>query len=293
MHRPEKWQLGVTAASKVRSVARQALAVRLERVVKNLKRAANESQDQAHNIHRLRTWCRRSAAAVELFRPLLPKREAKWFARKLKKVRQAAGNVRDLDVMLEQATDNPPLAEELKGQRDQASQPLGKLHKRFQSGKEFRKRQRRSLAAIDRPKKRLGDWSASCVGRQAAALVALGERSLLALEAAHEFRIACKELRYVLEIVGSALPMAAVRVYALLGDLQQRIGVVCDQAAAEKMYRQLLTKVGHAQRQPLRAAIAKAKKERSKTHKAFLRWWTRQRRAAFHRMLVQAGLQKG
>ncbi|MBC7856509.1 MAG: CHAD domain-containing protein [Pirellulaceae bacterium] len=292
MHRPEKWQPGVSAASKVRSVARQALAARLERVGKNLKRSA-QPQGQADNIHRLRTWCRRSAAAVELFRPLLPKKEARWFARKLKKIRQAAGDVRDLDVMLEQATDNPPLAEELTKQRDKASQPLGKLHKRLQSGNEFDKRQRRLLAKIDQPKKRLGDWSASRVGKQAAALVGLGERSLRALEAAHEFRIACKELRYVLEIVGSALPMAAVRVYALLGDLQQRIGIVCDQAAAEKMYRELLMKVGRPQREPLRAAIAKAKKARAKLLKAFLRWWTRGRRAAFHKMLVQAGLLEG
>ncbi len=292
MNRSEKWQPGVTAASKVRAIARQALSARLERVVKNLKRAVKESQDQADNIHRLRTWCRRCAAAVELFRPLLPKKEAKWFARQLKKVRQAAGDVRDLDVMLEQAADNPPLVEELKKQRDKASKPLGKLHKRLLSGNEFEQRRRRLLKAIDQPKKRLGEWSASRVSKQAAALVALGERSLRALEAAHEFRIACKELRYVLEIVGSALPMTAVRVYALLGDLQQRIGVVCDHAAAEKIYRQLLTKVGRSQRQPWRAAITTAKKERGKTHKAFLRWWTRRRRAAFHTMLVQAGLLK-
>ena len=120
--------------------------------------------------------------------------------------------------------------------------------------------------------------------------MALGERSLRALEAAHEFRIACKELRYVLEIVGSALPMAAVKVNTLLGDLQQRIGVVCDQAAAEKMFRQLLTNVGRPQRQPMRAAIAKARKERARLHKAFLRWWTRRRRAAFHGSLVKATL---
>ena len=292
MNRPEKWQLGATAASKVRAVARQALAPRLKRVAKNLKRASKESPDQADDIHRLRTWCRRSAAAVELFRPLLPKKEKKWFARQLKKIRQAAGDVRDLDVMLEQAADNPAFAEELKKQRDKASQPLGKLHKRLQRGHEFDKRQRRLLAEIDQPRKRLGTWSASRAGKQAAALVALGERNLRALEAAHDFRIACKELRYVLEIIGGALPSAAVKVYALLGDLQRRIGVICDHAAAEEMYQQLLTKVDRSQRPPLRAAIVKAKKERGKTHKAFLRWWTRGRRAAFHKLLAQAGLQE-
>jgi CHAD domain-containing protein len=290
MNRPEKWQPGVTAASKVRGVARQALTLRFGRVAKNLKRAAKQSPNQADHIHRLRTWCRRAAAAVELLRPLLPKKDGKWFAGKLKKVRQAAGDVRDLDVMLEQAADNPPLAAELKKQRDKALRPLGKLHQRLLKSNEFDKRQRRLLRDIDQPKKRLGDWGASRAGKQAAALVALGEKSLQAMEAAHGFRIACKELRYVLEIVGGALPMAAVKVHALLGDLQQRIGIICDHAAAEKMYQTLLTKVSRSRRQPLRSAIATAKKEKTRRHRAFLRWWTARRRKAFRKTLADAGL---
>ena len=289
MNRPEKWEPGVSAASKVRAVARRALAARLARVAKNLKRAARESKDQVDNIHRLRTWCRRAAAAVELFRPLLPKKE-KWFAGKLKKVRRAAGDVRDLDVMLEQAADNAPLAEELTKQRDKALRPLVKLRRRLLTSHEFGKRQRRLLADVDQPKKRLGDWGAKRVGRQAASLVVLGERKLKPLGTAHEFRIACKELRYVLEIIGSALPMALVRVYVLLGDLQHRIGVICDHAAAEKMYQELLAKVSPSHRQPLRAAIAKAKKERAKMHQAFLRWWTLKRKAGFRQALAKAGL---
>lgn len=290
MNRPEKWEPGVTAASKVRPLARQALAARLERVAKNLKRAATESKDQADNTHKLRTWCRRAAAAVELFRTLLPKKEGKWFARQLKKVRQAAGDVRDLDVMLEQADDNPVLAEGLAQQRDKALRPLVKLHKRLLKNNQFDKRQRRLIEDLDQPKKRLGDWGMGRAGKQAEALAALGERSLKGLEAVHEFRIAGKELRYVLEIMGGALPAAAGRVYALLGDLQQRIGVVCDHAAAEMMYGQLLTQVSRSERPPLRSAIAKSKKEKTKTHQAFLRWWTPGRQKGFRGALAKAGL---
>lgn len=290
MNRPEKWQTGVTAASKVRAVARQALTLRFERVAKNLRRAAKQAPEQADHIHRLRTWCRRAAAAVELFRPLLPKKEAQWFARQLKKVRQAAGDVRDLDVMLEQAADIPPLAEELQKQRDKALKPLAKLHKRLLKSHEFDKRQRRLLKDIEQPKKRLGEWGAKRAGKQAAALANLGEGGLQALEAAHRFRIACKELRYVLEIIGGALSVAAVKVYELLGDLQQRIGVICDHAAAEKMYQALLTKVGHSHRQPLWTAVATAKKEKARRHRAFLRWWTPRRRKAFQQTLIHAGL---
>jgi CHAD domain-containing protein len=293
MNRPEKWQTGVTAASKVRGVARQALSLRFGRVAKNLKRAAKQSPEQADHIHRLRTWCRRAAAAVELFRPRLPKKEAKWFARQLKKVRQAAGDVRDLDVMLKQAVNIPSLAEELRKQRDSALKPLTKLHKRPLKSHEYDKRQRKLLKKIDQPKKDLGEWGTKRAGKQASALVLLGDRSLQGLEAAHEFRIAAKELRYVLEIIGAALPIAAVKVYELLGDLQQRIGVICDHAAAEKMYQALLVKVSRSHRKPLRNAIATAKKEKARRHRAFLRWWTPQRRKAFRGELARAGLLKG
>ena len=138
----------------------------------------------------------------------------------------------------------------------------------------------------------MGEWGAKRAGKPAAALAALGERSLQALEAAHAFRIAGKELRYVLEIIGGSLRITAVKVYELLGDLQQRIGVICDQAAAQKMYQALLAKVSRPHRQPLRDAIATAKKEKARRHRAFLRWWTPRRRAAFRKELAKADLLK-
>ncbi|MCE9526553.1 MAG: CHAD domain-containing protein [Planctomycetales bacterium] len=290
MNRPEKWLPDVTPQCKIRAVARQALAARLKRVAKTLKRAVKCLHDEADTIHKLRTWSRRSAAAVELFRPLFPKKEGKWFAGKLKKVRRSAGDVRDLDVMLEQAADNPVLAEELRRQRNKARRPLERLYKRLVKSGEFEKRQKRLLKKIDQPRQRLGDWAAKRVGKQAALLVALGSQRLTTPTKSHEFRIAGKELRYVLEIIGAALPAAAVKVDAFLIDLQQRIGIICDQAAAEKMYQQLLTQVSDSERPPLRAAIAQAKKEKSRSHKTFLRWWTPARRIAFRRALIAAGL---
>lgn len=290
MNRPEKWLTGVTPQSKVRAVAQLAVAARLKRVAKNLKRAVQGVDDQQNAIHKLRTWSRRSAAAVQIFWPLLPKQERKWFARKLKKIRQTAGDVRDLDVMLEQVAGNAYLFEELQKQRAMALRPLKRLHKQLHKSGQFEQRQRRLLQRMDQPKQRLGDWAADRVGKQAAELVALGSRSLTASAAAHEFRIAGKELRYVLEIMGHALPTAAVKVDSLLCELQERIGTICDHAAAEKMYRRLLAQVRSPERRPLLAAIARAKKEKTRTHKAFLRWWSPSRRIAFRRALVAAGL---
>jgi CHAD domain-containing protein len=290
MNRPEKWLSGITAASKVLAVARETLAARLDRVAKNLKRSVKRSKDQADCIHKLRTWCRRSAAAVELWSPLLPKREAKWFSKQLKKIRQAAGDVRDLDVMLEQTGDHPALANELKKQRTKALEPLTKLNTKLTKSGKFEKHRKRLLQCIDQPKERLGEWGARRAGKQAAALLALAERRLEPLAAAHEFRIACKGLRYVLEMIGGALSAEAARLDECLSDLQQRIGVICDQAAAEEMYAALLKKVSRSQREPLREAASTATNEKNRRHRAFLRWWTPRRRKAFHKTLAGAGL---
>src|SRR6188768_746209 len=123
MNRPEKWLPDVTPQRKIRAVARLTLAARLKRVAKSLNRAAKGLDSEADTIHKLRTWSRRSAAAVELFCPLLPKKEGKWFAKRLKQIRQSAGDVRDLDVMLEQAAGNATLAEEFRRQRNKARRP--------------------------------------------------------------------------------------------------------------------------------------------------------------------------
>src|SRR3954471_4319155 len=135
MTRPDKW-LDVNSHSEVCSVARQALAMRLLRVAKNLRRAAKASAKQAEDIHRLRTWSRRAAAAVELLRPLLAGKQGKWFDKKLRKIRRAAGEVRDLDVMCKQleeeraSKETSDLLGDLQDRRKDAQQPLRKLQKR-------------------------------------------------------------------------------------------------------------------------------------------------------------------
>lgn len=290
MSLPNKWLPEVTSQCKIRAVARLAIAARLKRVAKNLKRAVQGIDHQQVAIHKLRTWSRRSAAAVQIFWPLLPKKERKWLARKLKKIRRTAGDVRDLDVMLAQVAGNTTLTRELRRQRTKALRPLEKLHHRLQKRGDFEQRQRRLLKQMVQPKQRLGVWAAQRVGKQAAVLMALGSRKLTTPAASHEFRIAGKELRYVLEIIGPALPSAAVKVDAILCDLQKRIGIICDHAAAEKMYRQLLTQVRAPERKPLLAEMARAKKEKTRSHKVFLHWWTPARRIAFRRALAAAGL---
>ena len=303
---PERWLTDVTSHSKVRALARRALAARLDRVWRNLRRAAQASLKQVEDIHRLRTSSRRAAAAVELFRPLLPRKGARWFEKQLKKIRRAAGDVRDLDVMLEQISEagsslskeKSDLLDKLAKRRQDAQQPLRKLQRDLGKKHHFARKQERLLNDLEKPvpamdqdrPPRLREWGTCRLIPQARAFLALGKKRLSTIEAAHGFRITAKELRYVIEIVGGALPTAAVRIYALLGELQQKIGVICDHAAAERMYGELMSKSGKSNRKHLRSQIAAEKKQRVATHKVFLRWWTARRRDVLEKAFAKAGL---
>jgi len=79
-------------------VARRALRKRLDAVWTELQGAAGERPD-AERVHRLRVATRRTLAAVDAFADLLPAKRRDWFAKRLRKLRRAAGETRDLDVL--------------------------------------------------------------------------------------------------------------------------------------------------------------------------------------------------
>ena len=287
-------------------MARRSLAARLERVSKNLRRAAEANLKQAEDIHRLRTSSRRAAAAVVLFRPLLPKKGARWFEKQLRKIRRVAGDVRDLDVMLAQVAqgkkslskEKSDLLDELTKRRRHAQQPLKGLRKSLEKNNKFASKQETLLQDLKKPDNsmqqdkppRLREWGGCRLAPQISEFLELGNKKLGVVASAHEFRIAGKELRYVIEIVGGAFPAPAARVYALLSELQQKIGVICDHAAAERMYEELASTIAKSDRKYLQAQVAAERKLRVATHKAFLRWWTPRRRKAMAALFAKAGL---
>ena len=53
------------------------------------------------HVHRLRVSTRRAVAALKLYRDWLPPAKFRWVKKRLKKIRRAAGDARDLDVLAE------------------------------------------------------------------------------------------------------------------------------------------------------------------------------------------------
>src|SRR5438034_937550 len=100
MPRFEKWLVGVSADSRTDEAAREAIRTRLD-AVRHFLDEAVAGRDEAEGVHQLRIWTRRASAALRLFKPALPNGRRQWLKKHLRRVRRAAGDVRDCDVHLE------------------------------------------------------------------------------------------------------------------------------------------------------------------------------------------------
>ena len=81
----------------VGQVAMRTLRGRLRAVWAEAQAAAEGTAPE--HVHRLRVATRRTLAALDVFRDVLPPRRAAWFRKRLRLLRQAAGDARDLDVL--------------------------------------------------------------------------------------------------------------------------------------------------------------------------------------------------
>jgi CHAD domain-containing protein len=128
MPRFEKWLRGVSSEAPADEVARAALAERLLAVSHFLEKSIG-SPDEEEAIHQLRVWSRRATAALKLFEPGLERKQRRRMKKTLRKMRRAAGAVRDCDVHLERLTQDEAqvpkrIVRALKKQRRKARQEL-------------------------------------------------------------------------------------------------------------------------------------------------------------------------
>src|SRR5262245_27990506 len=94
-----KWIEGIGPESAVDDAARRSLEPRLSTVAHCLPLAAHLAEHDIEHVHRLRVATRRASAALKLYRDLLPRRARRWVKKRLRKIRRAAGDARDFDVL--------------------------------------------------------------------------------------------------------------------------------------------------------------------------------------------------
>jgi CHAD domain-containing protein len=305
MPRLEKWLTEVGPDAPVTRAARKALKMRLaavERLLKQAGQVSGNAEDDAEAVHQLRIWTRRATAALRLFVDVLPRRTAKWLKRKLRSVRQTAGEARDCDVLAQrlESGDLPslaPTAVHLRVRRKRAEKELAKKYKSLIRSKRFSRKGEKLLSKIsDREKSKkssklaFGPWCREQLRPMAAAFFEQAAGDLAKDTQLHELRLTGKRLRYALELAPAALPAATHRrLYDELSDLQDRLGLVCDQIVALGRLKEWHAEARAGDvRQQLRAVQSQQRKQLAAARQRFLRWWSPKRRESLRKSWERA-----
>jgi CHAD domain-containing protein len=285
----DKWLMGIAPDDPADRVAWAVLTTRFAAVKHFLAHAA-AGATSAENVHQLRIWTRRTATALKLFKPAIPKSDGKWTKKTLRKLRRLAGFVRDCDVYLDRlkrdASRLPKrLMKQVRKERRVARKDLKAGCRRLQRKDRFERRADALLKGIVWPKRHSSreapPFAVWCRGQ----LAPLGER-FFALAGddlnddakLHEFRIAAKRLRYTLELAGPAIGSRNQRqIYDALSSLQDRVGEVRDLSNAVSRLRNSIRRARKSERRKLEAWVEREEEALGACREGLLKWWSKGR----------------
>jgi CHAD domain-containing protein len=302
MVQPRKWLTGTSPDQLLTETARQALSARLGMVWHFLVQANAQGVNDREAIHQLRVWSRRTVAALQTFDDTLPPRRAAWLHKQLGRVRRAAGEARDLDVLahrFEERSERAGAADvshalgRLRDDRRRAQPPIERIHRRLR-GKRF---DRRVAGLIERIAWRgqgqpqtLGDAARLRLGQALGPLFDAAKGDLSDVTALHQLRIEGKRVRYAMELFAGAFdPSFREQLYPMVEQLQERLGQINDHAAAaERFQRWLAETTDPAATDEFKRLLATERAAMRRARRGFFSWWTPERLAELERGFTRA-----
>ncbi len=263
--KPSSKRLGITGQDSAADAARKAMRFHFRRMLK-YEAGAIDGRD-SEDLHDMRVAVRRLRAAVQLFRPYLPKKQVARLRKDLRRLGRALGPARDYDVMLANldayraaapATAEDALAPLVRRWRKQRKRARKAMIEYLES-KRYRRLKRRMGEYLEAP--RPPEVAADTADGRAAvpqdplisavvpALIANRYDRLLAygpslhsasIETLHALRIDCKRLRYALEFLREVLPAQAAEAIEDVTQAQDHLGEINDAYVAGGVLRQLV-----------------------------------------------------
>lgn len=249
MVRIGKWVEGSQPNQPVSQLAKQALAARLEMVASYLPMAAQKADEDTEYVHQLRVATRRAVAAIQAFGDLLPVKRTKKMNKHLRDIRRAAGDARNLDVLVDQLLKQRQIDSD--SRRDQLVHWIRHCRQRAQGPlKKIAEPERcqwlaHSIEALLKrirwrecqPELTLAMAGPRVLRPAVADFVQATEADLGDVIALHRMRIAAKRLRYAMELLaGGFPPWFRAELYPSFSEIQDRLGEINDACMAKSMF---------------------------------------------------------
>jgi CHAD domain-containing protein len=284
-----KWLAGIDPDASVSDAARLSLEARLTAVAHHLPLAAYHAQPNPEHVHRLRVSTRRAEAALELYCDWLPRKRARWIKKRLKKIRRAAGEARDLDVLGQRLAGDygeraaavlPIVARE----RAAVQADIVRIAEKSRSDDRFVRKTARLVqsvgalceteASADRPSFR--DWAAEKLADAAEPFFGSIPGEVADMDALHQFRIRAKSLRYAIELLARAFgPELRDDHYPVVEQLQERLGRINDHVTARDRLRTWAADDRHSAQKGLLCELAEDELAfLADELRDFRDWWT-------------------
>jgi CHAD domain-containing protein len=286
----------------VGAVAAKTLRRRLDGVWSDLQAACGSPATAAvesERVHQLRVATRRALAALEAFGAVLPTKRRSWFEKRLVKLRRAAGEARDLDVLSERlsrpdkaaALARRRLVAMLSKQRSASRAPIHEIHERLLE-EDWPGRVDRLVEDVDRRRHQpaFGAYARRRFKPMIVEFFAAAGRRLRNASEMHALRIQGKKLRYALEIFASVLPdKSGAKCRVSLEQLQHSLGEFTDHAAAADRFARWARSADAGSNRDLLAKLRREETAKADVaRRNFSRWWDEDRRRALRRRLERA-----
>jgi CHAD domain-containing protein len=292
--RTTSWLVTDGPGTAVGQVAMRTLRSRLRAVWAEAQAAAEGTAPE--HVHRLRVATRRTLAAFDVFRDVLPAKRAAWFRKRLRLLRRAAGDARDLDVLAGRLGQNDArssartararLVAMLSRQQAVSRGPIREIHERLVEA-DWPGRVDELLERVAERGRRttLGDYARRRFGPLVDHFFTAADRRLRDADEIHQVRIEAKKLRYTVEIFAGVFPAATLaRCQDSLERLQETLGEFTDHAAAADRFRRWSRDESmRSDRDTLAAFRRREDALADEARKAFAAWWSRARRRALKR----------
>lgn len=304
---PGKWITDIAPETASIDGARRVLGLRLEALRDAVGCVAQNRNANHEGVHQLRVASRRASAALDIFKPCLGKKTFSTAAKRLRRLRRAAGEARDLDVFMmhysaqlkQDSPDEAPTLDLLSGymiaKRIPAQGQLEEVCKVYPF--EFQKWMSETISSLIFPPReicRMHSLGKQYLGRLCDHIYdAMGSSSASYTEL-HDLRIVAKRLRYAMEVfVGCFATPFRDELYPRIAELQEILGVVNDAHVGlertEALWnglRSLLPSHSARWKDALESYIANMKLSRIQGREHFETWKTRVNHTGFKSLIV-------